>query len=784
MTTTTKARRPGALEVLKASFSRETAYLARSPWDLALLFLLPLAAIVLMGAMFLGGALQQIPIVLVDQDASPLSRAIARKLDDTHRLSVVARPADLPDAVSLVRQARAYLVVLIPHGFEVEAQHRLSPAVVLYDNASFQTVGSQAAAAAQQAVAAAMQEVRARLTQALDRQLAVARPAVQVTILGNPQQSFELFLEALILPGVLHLLTSCACVGAVGRELSQRSLAAWAQASGGRLGWALIGKLAPYVAIFSVWGAIWLVWLAGFRGWPVEGSLAAILLGQALLYAATASIASLLVAVTKEPDTAFSISTVYAGSAIAYSNGTLPVAHGPGFAEAWSALAPFTNYLRLQQQQWILGSSLARSAPSAGVLVLFVVIPFMLALLQLKRLAQRPPKREMSPVPAPELEGFGASYLRALTSVATNRALLSLLVLSVVLYGFYYPLAYAVQTATKLPAAVVDLDRTPFSRSFIRGLGATRAIEVASRPGSSVEAERQLRDNRVDAVVLIPHGLQAGLLKRGPGGLGLYLTGAYLVRAREIGEAVSATLSASVEQALAPALAVLKTQGAPAVQISERPLFNVTNGYGSYTVPGVASIILQQTLLFGCATFAAYRRETQKRWRMRPRGFLGTWAALITLGCLTSLFYFGFVFWFQDYPRGGDLAGLLLGVVLFTAATSALGLLIGSAFRDHRRVVQILAGTSVPLFFLGGSAWPAFAMPVWVAALAKLAPSTSAIPGFIKIWGDGATLGEAAPELVTLACLALLYGGAAFARFTTPARRPRALAPAVIAPPT
>ncbi|MHB8284508.1 MAG: ABC transporter permease [Caulobacteraceae bacterium] len=761
-----RASRPSPARVLGASLRRETTYLARSPWDLTLLFALPLCAIVLIAAMFIRGTLQHIPITLVNEDGGALSRSIVRRLEASHALKLASQPSSLPAAFSEVRRARAYLVVLIPHRLEAEALHRRSPAIVLYEDASFQTVGSQAASAAQQAIVAALADQAARFTLAGGRLLPFEPPKTQVTILGNPQQSFELFLEALILPGVLHLLTSCACVAAVGRELSNATLSAWMQDSGGRLGCALIGKLAPYVAVFSAWGAVWVVWLAGYRGWPVEGSLPAILVGQSLLYAATASVAALLVAVARDPDTALSISTVYAGSAIAYSNGTLPTAHASWFARAWSSFLPFSSYPRLQQEQWVLGSSLLRSAPSAGVLLLFIVIPFAIAAPLLKRLARRPPKLEGLPVAGLGHGGFGASFVSVFVTAGRSRPLLSLLVLSVVLYGFYYPLAYALQSATQLPTAVVDLDGTPLSRRFVRGLAATRAIDVAARPASAAEGEQQLRQNRVDAVVLIPDGLEAGVLKRAPGGVGLYLTGAYLVRAREIGGAIAATLSDEVETALEPILSALKALGAPPIQIAERPLFNLANGYGSYAVSGVASIILQQTLLFGCATFAAWRREKAPDWRMRPAGFLGTWTAFTSLGCLTSLFYFGFIFWFQDFPRGGDPAGLVIGVVLFAAATSALGLLIGSAFREHSRVVQILAGTSVPLFFLAGLAWPPFAMPTWVALLAKLAPSTSAVPGFIKLWGDGATLGEAAPELGTLACLAIVYAGLGFVRFT------------------
>ncbi len=143
------------------------------------------------------------------------------------------------------------------------------------------------------------------------------------------------------------------------------------------------------------------------------------------------------------------------------------------------------------------------------------------------------------------------------------------------------------------------------------------------------------------------------------------------------------------------------------------------------------------------------------------------WGAFILLGSLTSLFFFGFVLWFQDYPRAGDLAGMILGVPIFCAAVSALGLLIGSTFGRHERSMQILAGTSIPVFFLSGLSWPAFATPPIVVALAKLFPSTTAVLLFIKLNSMGATIAETAPDILVLCVLAVLYGAAAFLRLTS-----------------
>jgi ABC-2 type transport system permease protein len=554
---------------------------------------------------------------------------------------------------------------------------------------------------------------------------------------------------------------ACAAVMGVGRELRGGSLADWSARMDGRLWPALAGKLTPYVAAFTFWGAVWIAWLCGWRGWGVEGSLLMLLAGQAALMAATAGISALLVTLTGDMDTSFSATAVYAGSAIAFSNGTLPLLHGPAFAQVWSAILPFTHDLRLQNQQMVLGSDAAASLGSLGVLLAVAAGTFALSVPLARRRAARPPKPEDLSLELPPRSFVGA-FVGTFAGIFKHRPLASTILLAVVAYAFYYPMAYVGQTPVKLPVAVVDQDNSALSRRVVREMNATRALDAAVIAASPIEAERMLRNGQVDAVVQIPRRFEASLVHGDPKGVGLYLNGAYLVRATAMGKALAGAAAAAAEQLLAPVSeAIHLRERAPTVV--QRPLYNTSEGYGSYAVPAVSAIILQQTLLLGAALFAGLRRETGAA-NLSTRGFLGLWAALTLIGCVASLFYFGFVFWFQDYPRMGDLVGVVLAVPIFAASVAALGLALGSLFDRHERAMQILVGTSVPLFFLGGAAWPLFLMPEPLAWLARLSPSTSAIQAFVKLNAAGATTREVAPELMTLAALAVFWGGVAWFR--------------------
>lgn len=751
-----------------ASLRRELRLLATSGWDLFLLIVLPLLAVCTLAIMFRPGSFNQVPIAVVDSDHSLLSRAIVRTLEATPKLAVTASPVQLDDAMALMRADQAYAVVWLPPGLQEHHARHEDDAVVVYFNAAFQTVASQAADAAQGAVLQALANPQIKV---LTHLIGLQPPKVQVNIVGNPQASFEMFLETLATPLVLAMLLGCAAVYAVGCEWADGSLQSWIAASGQRTLAALLGKLLPYVLVFWLWCVVFTLYMAGLRGWHVAGSLPFLLLVQFVFYAGVGALSAMLVALLKDLDTALSVSAFYLGSGLSFAGATLTLNGSPLFVRLWSAFLPSTSYVQIQEQQWVMASPFSSSMAPLAILLAFVLVPLAVAVPSLTRLARsgaRQPPLQAPPTPT----GWLASLAHTLRVVLINRPIVLTVLAAVVLYGFYYPSAYSIQTVVKIPVAVVDLDHSPLSRSLLRHLNATRVIQIGTQADSIAHAQQLLREDKVDGVVVITNELEASVLKGEPGGVSVYLKGAYLVRARYIGEALRGAIGGALREIVEP-IASLTHTGQVGVQ--QRPLYNTDNGYGSYVVPGVASVILQATLLFGVAMFMGLKRE-RGPWHMTHRAFLGTWSAFTLLGSLMAWFFFGFIFWFQDYPRGGNLWGLLVCAPLFAAGVSALGLLVGSLFERHERSMQILAGTSIPVFLLSGLSWPFLAMPPLMVALAKLVPSTTAVPMFVQLNGMGASLSEIAPKVVTLALLALLYGAAAWLRLThapaTPATAP------------
>lgn len=358
---------------------------------------------------------------------------------------------------------------------------------------------------------------------------------------------------------------------------------------------------------------------------------------------------------------------------------------------------------------------------------------------------------------------FLGAFFETFRAVVRDRAAVMTLILAIVLYSFFYPSAYEHEVTTEVPLAVADLDNTALSRKLTMAAAATQGVRLAARTGSLDEAKNLLLGGKVDAILWIAPGFERDVLRGSHGEIALLANGAYLVRTRATLNALSGAITDAAGKAMRMRVAGTGVPAAMPVKLIQRPIFNTREGYGSAIVPGVFMLIVQQTLLLGIGVLLVGWRANTRRKTSAP-AFFGAAAALMTLGCLNMLYFGGMSLWIQDYPRGGNIAGLIVAAMIYVAAVVAMGLLLGSFFTRRDQSGQFLLGTSLPFFFLSGLSWPHEAAPPALVWLADLFPTTSGMQAFVKLTQMGARLDDIAPELTILAGLALAFGIAAYFR--------------------
>lgn len=366
---------------------RELRYLKRHKVDLFMAVIAPLLVILLFGNMFSSGKAEHLPIVVIDQDQSEMSRKVIHALSINHTLKIKMITSSQDEAEKLINTTEAWGFVMIPEGAEQRLVKAQDAQISIAYNQSFFSIGNTISSAMLISTLNGMAEYlgQSYLANTIPY-LDVPTPHIKISTLYNPSMSYELFLEPFMVPAVLHLLLCCCVAFAIGQEFKRKTVNEWVSSK--QVISSLLGKILPYVFIFCAWTACWMFWLAHVRSYFIAGSLTLILAAQFLFYFSYAVISSTVVLATKNLPKTFGFIALYGGSSPSFSGITLPLNNAPAFTQFWSMIIPYTPYAKLQTEQWIIGSDLYVSLIPFSILVIFAILFFALSIRLLKKNVQ------------------------------------------------------------------------------------------------------------------------------------------------------------------------------------------------------------------------------------------------------------------------------------------------------------------------------------------------------------------------------------------------------------
>ncbi len=359
------------------------------------------------------------------------------------------------------------------------------------------------------------------------------------------------------------------------------------------------------------------------------------------------------------------------------------------------------------------------------------------------------------------IKGFFSSFIQTFKDVFTDSGVVLMIVIAPIIYGFFYPWPYSSEVVNHVPVGIIDYDNSDLSRTIVRYATATPQLDT-ERFVNEQAAQEAMWLNKIAGYMIIPSGLEQRVLSGKQANVSVLANGSYFILNQRVQmgflQSIS-TVSAgikikkSVAQGAYQPIAEKSSQALP-LQII--PLYNQNEGYGSYVVPAVSIIILQQTLMMGTAMLVGTWYE-QKRDRTSVRGWLGRIAALSAISFVMGCFFYGWVFEIQDYPRGQNMLGSLLFLLLFCPTVATLGCVFGLWFRQRERSLQILIFSSLPILFISGYPWPANQLPEVLQILRWLVPTTPGINTSVQLNQMGASVSQVATGFYALAGLLVFY---------------------------
>jgi len=364
---------------------------------------------------------------------------------------------------------------------------------------------------------------------------------------------------------------------------------------------------------------------------------------------------------------------------------------------------------------------------------------------------------------------FIAILIKELRQVRRDRLTFGMMVVvpivQLVLFGF------AINNDPKhLPAAVVVLDQSEFTRSFVAGLENSQYFRIAARPAGVAAADALLATGEVQFALVIPPDFSRRLQR---GERPAMLVAADATDPAATGNAVAALdrigLRAIGRELVGPLAALRPAESPFEIRVQRR--YN-PEGLTSYNViPGLIGVILTMTMVM--MTSLAMTRERE---RGTMENLLATPArpVEVMLGKIVPYILIGYVQvtvilvaarLLFDVPMEGSVLLLSTVLVLFIAANLAVGFTFSTIARNQLQAMQLTFFFFLPSMLLTGFMFPFRGMPGWAQAIGEALPLTHFLRIVRGIMLKGNGLVEVASHLWPIALFMVVAGSVALARY-------------------
>ena len=377
------------LEGFKAVFRRERKIMIRDLDILVIILLSPLFYGLFYGSAYLHKTEVNVPVVVVDEDHSALSRQFIRDLD-AHQLITVSRiEPSLSEAKNDLQAFRAQAVIWIPNQFEHHLKRGKQSTVKVYLNTSRFLPANDINRAVQEVAATIDAGLRIRYFESKGLNFEQAKEQfeplqVDDRNLFNIRQTYGDFLIPGILVLILQQTLLFGLAMSVARETETRGWRTLYRQANGSV-WAVIsGKSVAYLLLYIGYALFFFtVYFSVFR-LPFRGNYGTFIL-MTLIFLITVTYISVFVGTLFERKIIALQFLVFTSYPIFLLSGfSWPVSAMPEALQWFAQLLPTTPYLQAMTRITYMGAGLEEVLPELWHLVGLGVLGLILTRLRIK----------------------------------------------------------------------------------------------------------------------------------------------------------------------------------------------------------------------------------------------------------------------------------------------------------------------------------------------------------------------------------------------------------------
>ena len=361
-------------------FVRELVIMWRHPIYGFCTLVFPLLVVIFFTTLMNGGQPVEMPVGVVDQDNTHVSRAMIRKLDGFQTTQIVGHYANMNDAREAIQKNEIYAFLLIPKGTTDKLLDGDQPKISFYYSNVTLVAGSLLYRDLKTISSLGSAAVGSEKLSALGKTSKEIRTFLQpITIdlhqIGNPWSNYNVYLSTAMVPGVLMIFVFLLTPYSIGTELKFHRSKQWMKMADNNVHIAIAGKVLPQTVLFTL--VMWCFEFYIFYGldFPHPGGVVPILLLGFLSVFACQCFGIFIFGLMPSLRMSMSICSLWSVVSFSACGATFPVFAMDSMIQSMAQLFPLRHYYMIYQMCIFNGYPLSYAWFDFLFLIIFAFLP-------------------------------------------------------------------------------------------------------------------------------------------------------------------------------------------------------------------------------------------------------------------------------------------------------------------------------------------------------------------------------------------------------------------------
>lgn len=347
---------------------------------LLILTILPLLSMLLFIAIFSKGIPTDLPIAVVDNDNTPLSRKVINMIEATPETAVRYKVTSTYEGERLIRQGTAGAMVIIPANFERDILGMTPTSVGVYISGANILENGLISKGLQTTIVTFSTGLKIQILskQGISENQAIVQAMpirLDRHILFNPYTNYSYYLLPSFMPMMILIFTVLSTIFAIGSELKYSTAGEWLSTAQGSISVALAGKLTPTLAFMTVMAAVMFILLFEFVGVPLQGNIWILIVSCFMFILSYIAVAIFIIAITADMRLTMSLGGGYSVMAFSLSGLTFPAMAMHKTMQWFGHLFPFTYFTEIIIDQALRGAPIGNSLTQLSYMMIFLLLP-------------------------------------------------------------------------------------------------------------------------------------------------------------------------------------------------------------------------------------------------------------------------------------------------------------------------------------------------------------------------------------------------------------------------